>query len=282
MFKTILAFIKAHTIATAITTTVVVSTAVATPIVVENYKLDKEVKENLNMLVSSNYNSTSDNKEEEKNVILNNDEQPTENKPVNTNEPLTFRIEKVYHKTEGGNIVKDMQGNDAIEMSSEGIEYVIVPSYDKDYSKWSKSEKEAYQRAFEETNKMAEEQYKSDVANEKQTIADIERELQLEFNSWSKEYLCGVGTISYNSYTKKYKGNYLSKTQTTFLPDSSSCTDYLYEDINNISKEEFRNTIYPMMLQKFKEKYEEKKEQYPLSEIQEYKSNLETVYHLSD
>lgn len=43
MFKTILAFIKAHTIATAITTTVVVSTAVATPIIINQVHNNQEL-----------------------------------------------------------------------------------------------------------------------------------------------------------------------------------------------------------------------------------------------
>lgn len=42
MFKTILAFIKAHTIATAITTTVVVSTVVATPIIINQAQKPKQ------------------------------------------------------------------------------------------------------------------------------------------------------------------------------------------------------------------------------------------------
>lgn len=161
MFKAILLFIKAHTISTIVTSAVVVTTAVATPIVVENYKLDKNVKENLDMLVSSDYKSTSDNKEAEKNVILNNDEQPIENKTVNTNEPLTFRIEKVYSQAD--NISVDYtKGNQAINNAKErGIEYKIVPSYDKDFSKWSKEEKEAYQKLLEDISTMAKQDYNS-------------------------------------------------------------------------------------------------------------------------
>ncbi len=129
MFKAILLFIKAHTIATIVTTTVVVGTVVATPIVVENYKLDKNVKENLNMLVSSDYKATSDNTKEENNVILNNNEQPTENIPTNNKqEELTFTVKRIEANVDGGT----------------SIEYKIVPSYDKDYSQWSKAEKEAY------------------------------------------------------------------------------------------------------------------------------------------
>ena len=43
MFKTILLFVKAHAVATTIVTTVVVGTAIATPIIVENYKLNKKM-----------------------------------------------------------------------------------------------------------------------------------------------------------------------------------------------------------------------------------------------
>ena len=175
MFKAILAFIKTHVISTAITTTVVVGAAIATPIIVENYKLDKDVRENLGMLVSSNYKAPSDSNEIENDVMINDNEQIIENKSVNTNEPLTFRIEKVYHKTEGGSIVKDMQGNDAIEASSEGIEYKIVPSYDKDFSEWTKAEKEAYQKVLEETSKMAKEYYQKTALDEEEKETVIEK-----------------------------------------------------------------------------------------------------------
>ena len=104
MFKAIILFIKTHIVVSTITATVIVSTVVAAPIMIENYKLDKDVKENLNMLVSSNFQTNVNNSTE--NTQVRNED----NTAINTNELLTFRIEKVYSKKGGGNIVKDMQG----------------------------------------------------------------------------------------------------------------------------------------------------------------------------
>lgn len=168
MLKAIFLFIKAHAVATAITTTVVVGTAVAAPIAVNNYILDKEVKNNLSMLAPSNFQSESNSKEDKKPV-------------VNKDEPLTFRIEKEYYKKEGGNIVKDMQGNDAIEATVEGRLYNIVPSYDKDYSKWTNEEKRAYLKAREEIARMEEERSKI-IAEE------ANMNIQKMADSYSKEY----------------------------------------------------------------------------------------------
>lgn len=255
MFKTILAFIKAHTMVTAITATVVVSTVIATPIIVENYKLDKNVKENLDMLVSSDYKSTSDNNEIKNNVILNDDELSNENKSINTNEPLTFRIETEKHKSEDGRV--------------EATYFNIVPSYDKDYSQWSKAEKEAYLKAREETQRMGEEIH----LKEQQTIANKERELQLEINSWSKEYICGMGNIAYNSYTKKYKGH-ISKggkwNEQGFYVEKDG------RDID-VSREEFRNVIYYELMQNIKNDKDS-----PQSDKDNYLSQLNELYHLSD
>lgn len=86
MFKAIILFIKTHIIASTITATVVVGTAIATPIVVENYKLDKNVKENLGMLATNN-NETGTN------TITNNNETLNKDNQNNTNEELTFKIE---------------------------------------------------------------------------------------------------------------------------------------------------------------------------------------------
>lgn len=264
MFKAILTFIKAHIVATSITATVVVSTAIAIPIVVKNYKLDKSIKENLYMLVSSDLQSNKDIKLENGDQNAVNKEQ-SNNIPTNSkDEKLTFTIKRIESNVDGGT----------------GIEYKIIPSYDKDYSKWTNAEKEAYQEAFNEAIQLSEKEHKEIIAREYQNLAEIEQNLQLEINSWSKEYICGVGNIYYNSYTKKYKGSYLSEIVRTTDPNDSSVTNYSYNtiDIDNISKEDFRNNIYPIMMQKF----EEQQEQWLPDEIKEYKSNLETVYHLSD
>lgn len=279
MFKTILAFIKAHTIATAITTTVVVSTVVATPIIVENYKLDKNVKENLDMLVSSDYKSTSDNNEAEKNVILNNDELPTENKSVNTNEPLTFRIEKVYSQTD--NISVDYtKGNQAINNAKErGIEYKIVPSYDKDFSKWSKEEKEAYQKLLEDISTMAKQDYDAVAQNEKQIMDNLQKEADIADASWSETYPCVAGAVSYNSYTKQYKGNYWKDISAT-TDEGGTHYHYDKEHFSGVSAEEFRTVIYPIMLQTYQKA--KKLGAYDFPEEEQYRQNLETIYHLSD
>lgn len=118
MLKSILLFIKSHILITSITTIAVAGIIISTSIVINNYMLDKNVKENLGMLVSSDFQSNINNK------TLPNDSKTNENNiPINTDEPLTFRIEEVFLKKDGGGIVKDTQGNDAYEMSSEGVEY---------------------------------------------------------------------------------------------------------------------------------------------------------------
>lgn len=278
MFKAILLFIKTHAVATAITTTVVVGTTVATPIIVDNIKLDNMVKENLNMLVSSNFEESNNTNETASDTETAEDNQQ-EN--ANTNEPLTFRVVEVKTKTEGGKIVKDMQGNDAYEMSSENVEYKIVPSYDKDYSKWTKAEKEAYQKAYEDAAKMAEERYKNNVANDKQILENLQKEFEKEETSWSEYYTCVSGSVAYNSYTKKYKGTYTSKIIETVHDDGQHTYDYNTEFFGNVSADEFRNVIYPIMLQTYAES--KKMGLYVIPEEEElYRANLEKVYHLSD
>lgn len=281
MFKAIFLFIKAHTIATIVTTTVVVGTVVATPIVVENYNLDKQVRENLDMLVSSDYKVPSDNNETKNNVVSNNNEQPSENKSVNTNEPLTFRIEKVYSQLD--NISVDYtKGNQAINNAKErGIEYKIVPSYDKDFSKWTKEEKEAYQKLLEDIRTMAEQDYNAVAQNEKQIMDNLQKEADLIEASWSEYYTCLSGTIAYNSYTKQYKGHYTKDIIAT--PDEyNSGYTYQYDKVHfsDVSAEEFRTVIYPIMVQTYKKGKE--LEVFDLSDIKNYSKNLEIVYHLSD
>lgn len=264
MFKAILLFIKAHTIATIVTTTVVIGTVVTTPIVVENYKLDKNVKENLDMLVSSDYKAPSDSSETEKNVILNNDnnnEQHSENKSVNTNEPLTFRIEVISNDN--------------------GTDYKIVPSYDKDYSQWSMSEKWAYQKTFERVAELAEENYNNAVSNEKQILDNMQKEFELIEASWSEYYPCVTGNISYNSYTRQYKGVYTKKIIATPDEYNSGYTfKYDEEHFSGVSAEEFRTVIYPIMLKTYEEA--KKYDMYSTPEDAQYIQNLEIVYHLSD
>lgn len=258
MFKTILALIKAHTIATAITTTVVVSTVVITPIVVENYKLDKDVKENLYMLVSSDYKAPNDSNGIENNVILNDNEVKEEKKQIDTNKSLVFQIEEIE---------KD-----------DGKEYVIVPSYDKDYSQWSNKEKRDYQANLEAIAKLAEEDYNSAVQNEKQMLDNVQKELDLIEASWSEIYPCVAGGVSYNSYTRQYRGEYWKDISAT--TDEGGTSFHYDRERFTASSEEFRTVIYPKMLQIYQKA--KKLGAYDFPEEEQYRQNLETVYHLSD
>lgn len=103
MFKTILAFIRAHTVATAITATVVVSTAVATPIIINQTQKPKQeietgqVQENIvdNTVID---NTVEENETPDENVIddntleenTNNEETPKEeNKQETKNNQTT-------------------------------------------------------------------------------------------------------------------------------------------------------------------------------------------------
>lgn len=97
MFKTILAFIKAHTIATAITATVVVSTVVATPIIINQAQKPKqeietgEVQENIidNTVIDNTVEEETETPEE--NITDENTTVPEEeeNKNQGTTKPTT-------------------------------------------------------------------------------------------------------------------------------------------------------------------------------------------------
>lgn len=190
MLKIILIFIKTHIVAVAITTTVVIGTAVATPIIVENYKKENDVKQNVpsneSVTVSSNNIETdntgiSNDTEITDNAIINestevsdnkitNNNSTTTDKPTNSNnstenddKPLTFRIEKIEHEDkEFGN----------------WTEYEIVPSYDKDASKWTEEEKAEYDRMLQEVAKMAEADHYEAMEEEKQIMKEIEKSLE--------------------------------------------------------------------------------------------------------
>lgn len=88
MFKTILAFIKAHTIATAVTTTVVVSTVVATPIVINQVqKPEQEVTQVQENVVDNTItdNTIEENTEtSEENITEENTTVPEEEQKVET------------------------------------------------------------------------------------------------------------------------------------------------------------------------------------------------------
>lgn len=100
MFKTILAFIKAHTIATAITTTVVVSTVVATPIIINQVQKPEQeietgqVQENIidNTVIDNTVVDSTETPEEntiDENTTVPEEEQKEENKNQETTKPTT-------------------------------------------------------------------------------------------------------------------------------------------------------------------------------------------------
>jgi len=116
-------------------------------------------------------------------------------------------------------------------------------------------------------------EHEATVTKEEQTITDIERELQLEINLWSKEYTCGTSRIAYNSYTKKYKGH-ISKggkwnEQGIYVEKDGRDID--------ISREEFRNGVYYEIMQNIKNDEDSLQ-----SDKDNYLSQLNEVYHLSD
>lgn len=294
MFKTIIAFIKAHTIATAITTIVVVSTAVATPIVVENYKLDKAVESNLNLLVKSDFQSnnnseTTDNYKENQIVIEKKQE----------NEPLTFKVveymadilvSEVQAVEYTGDTPPTGTGTPTTSHIEKRMEYKIVPSYDKDYSKWTKQEKEAYNKALQELNKIYEERHKEAVAQEEQNmenaLQEIEQIIAKVDSSYSKEYgLCWVASENgnltfeswkYNYYTKLYTGTsqeeYTTITYKIGKSQTSEGIDYI-----GISIEDFKNKVYPSLIKKINAKDDLTKE-----DKQEALNDANELYHLSD
>lgn len=164
MFKAILLFIKTHAIATTITTIVVVggvTSAVVIPPIVEDYKLSKNVEANLDMLVSSDYKVPSE-ETTTNNTKVNNEINEENKQEADKSKPLTFRIERVVIKNPNG----------------DGTEYKIVPSYDKDFSQWSKEEKEEYQKTWEKAVQMVQNEYNETNANEAQIMKDAELETQ--------------------------------------------------------------------------------------------------------
>lgn len=224
MLGTILAFIKAHIVATVITSTVVVTTAVATPIAVDNYTLNKTVEENIGMLVQN------------------------ENPTTDTTEPLTFRIEKIDLSAEGGTIVKNMQGEDALSMEGSGTGYNIIPSYNKDVSEWTKAEKKEFEKAIEELRAKAKADYDNAVASEEKNMAEIMAEGEKINASYSKEYWFEIYPdeyYTYNSYTNRYYSPFLA------YYDVKEDGHYT----GGVSAEDFKNIIYPALIQKIENRF---------------------------
>lgn len=239
MFKAILVFIKAHAVATAVTTVAVVGTAVATPIAVSNYMLDQNVKQNLGMLAPATTPTQAKPVEEGAETPSEEVEEPAEEAPVEmikSDEPVTFRIERKE------NVEYFPDGT----LKEKSVTFQIVPSYNKDYSKWTKKEKEAYQKMMEEAAKLGEEEYQKNVQEDEQALRDAEANIEKIMNSYSKDYsftiLSANGTLSmetwkYNTETKKYSGQ-----------------EWEYEgrvkaDGFGISAAEFKRVVYPSIKQ---------------------------------
>lgn len=230
MFKSIFVFIKAHAVATAVTTVAVAGTAIATPIAVSNYMLDKTVKQNLDMLQTSTVVTKQDE----------NGEEVTEEVPMETvvsDEPVTFKIETVE------NTEYFPDGS----VKSQSKEYKIVPSYNKDYSKWTKQEKEEYQKMLEEAAKMAEDTHEQWKKEDEQALKDAEAEIEKVINSYTREYnfsiLSANGTITseswqYNTAKNTYSGSvWMYEGQVT-------------SDAFGIPAKEFKSVVYPSIKQK--------------------------------
>lgn len=94
-----------------------------------------------------------------------------------------------------------------------------------------------------------------------------------ENNSWSKAYSIGTSTIAYNSYTKKYQGHISNdgkwNEQGIYVENGG-------RDIE-VSKEEFRNTLYYEFMQNIKNDKDSIQ-----SDKNNYLSQLNELYHLSD
>ncbi len=183
MLKSILLFIKAHIVSTTIMTIIVVSAAVVTPIAIESYKtyqLDKTVQAGLSML------GKADN-------LMDNE---ISNNSNNNTVSLTFRVERIKESTE----------------DIHSVEYKIIPSYDKDYSEWTKSEKELYEQALEEARQKSEEEYNSAVASEQQAMDAIwQKAVEEMSNDWKKQDLGSAGSLEYCIYTARVRGTILGE-----------------------------------------------------------------------
>lgn len=304
MLKAILLFIKGHMVISTITTIVVIGTTIVTPIVIGNYMLDKNVKDNLSMLVSSDFRSDGDNKlENESQELVNtigqeqSNEISSETSKISINkEPLKFRIEKVYSSQEGEFSVDYTQGDVNINNAkNKGIEYKIVPSYDKDYSEWTKKEKEEYQRVLEEISKMAEEDYNKATSNEQQSLENAMKEFERVSakldSSYSKKYylrcfhdsngrIVGVDW-QYNSYTKLYS-NYFQENNPyqekyEVVTKEFGNLDILQNGVKlmGVTREEFRNKLYPKLIQTINKELSKEERQEELDKLNE-------LYHLSD
>ncbi len=201
--------------------------------------LDQNVKQNLGMLAPATTPTQAKPVEEGAETPSEEVEEPAEEAPVEmikSDEPVTFRIErkeKVEYFPDG-------------TLKEQSVTFQIVPSYNKDYSKWTKKEKEAYQKMMEEAAKLGEEEYQKNVQEDEQALRDAEANIEKIMNSYSKDYsftiLSANGTLSmetwkYNTETKKYSGQ-----------------EWEYEgrvkaDGFGISAAEFKRVVYPSIKQ---------------------------------
>ncbi len=236
-----------------------VTSAVVIPPIVEEHKLTKNVETNLDMLVSSNYQVPNKKTNDISNEIIEENKQEADN-----SKPLTFRVER--QEVSNGNL--------------NGVEFVIVPSYDKDFSQWSKEEKEAYSLAIEEAKKLTIEEGKKMEAQEEQNMTDTIANLEKQIASYTDFIGFGSGNFRYNTYTKKYDGvfSYIERNTIT-NPDGSTTTTSTEtcSETQEYSREEFREKIYPYLLEKIKSDFGNEEFVYS-----EYIPRLNELYHLSD
>ncbi len=194
---------------------------------------------------------------------------------VENREPLTFTVD-IKHETKEGYQMED----GTYVMGEESTKYVIIPSYYKDVSEWTDEEKEAYNKLAQEIAKKVKDDFDNTVAQENQKLQELEEESRKIETSQSKYYNCGVGRIAYNSYTRKYSGNYIAGVTRNYYDDSGYTTSYDERQMEDTSAEDFRNNIYPVLLQIFEQFKNDNT--WLEEEVNEYGSNLNEVYHLSD
>jgi len=264
------------------------------------------------MLAPSDFQTDINNQEEENNETQNNEiennQTQNENKlVVNTDEPLEFRIEKISNEEEDGYILVNEQENNDNQMKAKSTEYKIVPSYDKEYSKWTKEEKKAYQKAYEDVAKMAEKDYQNNMLNEQKAMQETVITMEKVMAAESKEYMFwrtnGMPEFwIYNSYTKLYRcgtvtqiyGEEIEKTVRIKGSQSGTMTGVIKQDFREIVypslkkdiedkmqqelqrqiKENPAGTESPQFMKEFKKQLEEEK--------QKALKELEELYHLSD
>lgn len=138
MFKAILAFIKAHAVATAITTTVVVSTVVATPIIINQVEKPKQEIENTQIIENIVDNTVSNNTEvneildentQEENTVTENitkeDKQDVEKETVSKEEVKKENV--INNKPTNENVSNTSKKEEIKETENKGTWVTVIP-----------------------------------------------------------------------------------------------------------------------------------------------------------